>query len=112
MTRQATLGELEHLTTLLAVLRLGDEAWGAKIRRELEETAQRAIAIATVYVTLVRLEKKGFLTSWQADPEPVRGGKAKKCYALTSARSEALREARATLVRMWAGIDVEDPAGR
>lgn len=106
MTRQAQLGELEQLT-LLAVVRLED-AYGASVRRELERTAGRSVSIATVYVTLVRLDKKGFLESWEADPEPVRGGKAKRCYRITREGAAALRAARATINKMWEGLE-ENP---
>lgn len=106
MTRQAQLGELEQLT-LLAVVRL-DDAYGASVRRELERTAGRSVSIATVYVTLVRLVKKGYLESWEAAPEPVRGGKAKRCYRISSAGAAALRAARATMNRMWEGLE-ENP---
>lgn len=102
--RQARLGELEHLT-LLAVLRLGDDAYGASVRRELEEVADRSVSIATVYVTLVRLEDKGYLESWQADPEPVRGGKAKQCYRLSPEGARAIRDVREVIDRMWSGVN-------
>jgi len=107
MTRQARLGELEELT-LLAVARLQDEAYGASVQRELEERASRSVSIATVYVTLVRLEDKGFLESWESDPEPVRGGKAKRCYRLSAEGAEALRESREIMERMWEGLE-ENP---
>lgn len=106
MTRQAQLGELEQLT-LLAVVRLQD-AYGASVRRELERTAERSVAIATVYVTLVRLDKKGYLESWESDPRPVRGGKAKRCYRITTEGAGALRQARAAIDRMWEGLE-ENP---
>jgi DNA-binding PadR family transcriptional regulator len=105
--RKGPFGELEHLT-LLAVLRLGDDAYGANVRRELEHTAGRELAIATVYVTLVRLEKKGLLQSRQTDPEPVPGGKAKRCYRITTAGVDAVKKARALIDRMWEGLD-ENP---
>lgn len=104
MTRQAELGELEQLT-LLAVVRLGREAYGARVRRELQETGGRAVSIATAYVTLVRLEKKGFLTSYGSEPEPVRGGKAKRCYRITARGGSALRRARDAFARLWAGLE-------
>lgn len=78
------------------------------MRRELERTAARSVSIATVYVTLVRLEKKGHLRSWEADPEPVRGGKAKRCYRITPSGAEVVREARAAIDRMWEGVE-ENP---
>lgn len=107
MTRHARLGELEELT-LLAVARLQDEAYGASVQRELEDRASRAVSIATVYVTLVRLDDKGMLESWESEPEPVRGGKAKRLYRLTEEGALALRESRAIMERMWEGLE-ENP---
>jgi DNA-binding PadR family transcriptional regulator len=104
MARHAELGELEELT-LLAVMRLDPDAYGASVRRELEETAGRSVSIATAYVTLLRLEKKGFLASWGADPEPVRGGKAKRCYRITASGAKAVRSARDAVARMWEGLE-------
>lgn len=99
------LGGLQQLV-LLAVLRLADDAYGATIQRELEERAHRAVAISTVYVTLDRLERKGLVRSWLGDPTPVRGGKAKRHYAVTAQGERAVREARHALERMWAGVRV------
>ena len=103
MTERAYLREFEQLV-LLSVLRLGDDAYGARIRQDLDETALRAVSIATIYVALSRLEQRGLVRSWMSDPTPVRGGKAKKYYALEGSGVEALREARATLERMWQGV--------
>ena len=110
MTNRQHLREFEQLV-LLAVLRLGDNANGATIRRDLEETAGRPVAVATIYVALSRLEKQGLVRSWMSDPLPVRGGKARKCYALESAGIDALRASKQTLERMWAGVgDALDPS--
>ena len=103
MTERAYLREFEQLV-LLSVLRLGDEANGGKIRRDLEETAGRSVSVATIYVALSRMERRGFVRSWMSDPTPVRGGKSKKHYALEPEGEEALREAKATLERMWQGV--------
>ena len=81
MTERAYLREFEQLV-LLSVLRLGDEAHGGRIRRDLEETAGRSVSVATIYVALSRMERRGFVRSWMSDPTPVRGGKSKKHYAL------------------------------
>ena len=94
------LGELEHLV-LLAAARLGDESYGAAVQKTLEEDAGRRVSIATIYVTLVRLEKKGLVRSQRDDPTPVRGGKAKRVFRLTARGVTALQEARAVLDRMW-----------
>ena len=67
---------------LLAVWRLGENAYGATVRDELEARTSRGVAQGAVYVTLVRLEKKGLLRSRLSDPTPVRGGKAKRYFEI------------------------------
>ena len=103
MKQAPSLGEFEQLT-MLAVARLGEQAYGAAIRQELEDVARRSVSISTVYVTLVRLEKKALVCSTRSDPTPVRGGKAKRYFRLTRAGVAALREARAAANRMWRGL--------
>jgi len=103
MTQRSYLKEFEQLV-LLAVLRLGEDAYGGRIREDLEETASRGVSVATIYVALSRLEQRGFVRSWMSDPTPVRGGKSKKYYALEAEGREALRDAKATLERMWEGV--------
>jgi len=86
---------------LLAVRRLGENAYGVPILRELEEHGRR-MAVATVYATLDRLEAKGLVTSWFGEPTSERGGKAKRYFRLTA---RGVREARATqrvLTSLWA----------
>lgn len=100
---QDILGGFQQLV-MLAVLRLGEAAYGAKIQRELEETAGRRVSISTVYVTLDRLDRKGLVRSWLADPTPVRGGKAKRYYGVTDEGVRALEGARDELLRMWDGV--------
>lgn len=94
---------------LLAVWRLGDNAYGASVRDELEARAGRDLTQGAVYVTLVRLEKKGLLRSRMSDPTPVRGGKAKRYFKILPKGIEGLRQARATLDRLWDGLP--DTAG-
>jgi DNA-binding PadR family transcriptional regulator len=65
----------------------------------------KCVSIATAYVTLLRLEKKGFLASWGADPEPIRGGKAKRCYRITANGVRAVRKARDAVARLWEGLE-------
>jgi DNA-binding PadR family transcriptional regulator len=89
---------------MLAVARLGDEAYGAEIQRTLEEIAGRSATIATIYVTLVRLEKKGYVHSRREGPTPVRGGKAKRYFRLTPKGVDALKDSRATFDRMWRSV--------
>ena len=98
-----TLGELEQLA-MLSVLRLGKEAYAARVRRDLDEIADRSLAAATVHVTLVRLERKGYVDSEVTDPAPVRGGRSRRCFRLTPVGIEALRHSRAALDRMWGRV--------
>ena len=105
MPSDEALGSLQQLA-MLAVLRLGGDAYGASIQQELDTRAGRSVAISTIYVTMERLERKGLVRSWLADPTPVRGGKAKRYYALTGTGVSALREARAAMDAMWAGVDL------
>lgn len=89
---------------LLAVWRLGDEAYGASVRDELEQRTGRDVTQGAVYVTLVRLEKKGMLRSSMSDPTPVRGGKAKRYFEILPAGMEGLKAAREVMERLWEGL--------
>ena len=103
MPPHSGLTELEQLV-MLSVIRLGDDAYAAAVRRDLASAAGRRLSAATAHVTLVRLERKGMLDSWESDPEPVRGGRSRRCFRLTGEGVAALREARETMDRMWARV--------
>jgi DNA-binding PadR family transcriptional regulator len=90
------LGEVEQLV-LLAVLRLGDEAYAVPIRGLIKQEAGVEVSRGTVYVTLDRLERKGYLTSWFSDPQAVRGGKARRVFRLKPAGVAANRAAKRTI---------------
>ncbi|HEX4682021.1 MAG TPA: helix-turn-helix transcriptional regulator [Gemmatimonadaceae bacterium] len=100
-----SLGELE-LIVLLAVLRSGEGAYGVPVQQEIERTAQRALALATIYKTLARLETKALVTSQLGEPTAERGGRAKRYFTVTAAGRQAVRESLATLHRMSIGLDV------
>lgn len=104
MTRAAALGESEQLI-LLATWRVGNEATGAEIREEVARRGGRPLTVSSIYVTLMRLQKKGHVQSRLADPTPVRGGKGKRCFSVTPRGIAALREARERMERMWEGMD-------
>ena len=104
MSDVSTLGEFEHVV-LLAVLRLGDEAYAVPIIDEIERCTGRSISRGSVYITLDRLETKGYLRSRLADPTPERGGRAKRYYALRPRAIAALRDSRRALVALWRGLD-------
>lgn len=96
-----SLGDLQQLT-MLAVPRLGDEAYGAAIRDELARVAGREVSVQTVWVTLVRLEEQGLTASTEvAGPE---GGRPRRVFRLTPDGWRALEEARASMASMWEGV--------
>jgi len=99
------LGELEQVV-MLAVLRVGDEAYGVPIRSEIEREGGRELTLATVYKTLGRLEDKGLVTSYEGDPTPQRGGRRKRFYDVTPAGKRALKQSVGALRRMAAGLDL------
>jgi PadR family transcriptional regulator PadR len=75
--REEPLGSLEHIV-MLAVMRLGSDAYGMTVRREIENATGRDMSIGAVYATLVRLESKGFIKSHTGEPTAERGGRAKR----------------------------------
>ena len=101
-----SLGEFEHLI-LLAILRLGDEAYGVPIIEEVEARTGRDVSQAAAYLTLKRLEGKGWIRSRLSEPTPERGGRAKRYFALAPKGIERMRETRAALVSMWEGVEPE-----
>ena len=103
MTHQG-LGEFEQLV-LLAIAHLREESYGVPIVDEIERRTGRSVARAAVYLTLRRLEEKGFVSSWMSDPTPERGGKARRYVKLEPSGAAALREARRVSERMWHGLD-------
>ena len=104
MTEAKRLSDVEQ-QALLAVWRLRDQAWGANIRDELAEVTGRRLSISAIYVTLVRLEKSGLLTSDFGEPERVRGGKAKRCFRIAADGVAALKRSREQYDRLWDGLD-------
>ena len=102
--RKAAVGELEQLV-LLAVLRLGDNAYTVAIREEIAARAGRRLSRGAVYATLERLERKGLLASSFGEPSPERGGKAKKFFHALPAAIALLVENQQALYAMWDGID-------
>lgn len=89
---------------LLAVVRLGDDAYGVPISKELLFIAQREVGVGSIYAALERLESKGFVTSSLGEPTPERGGRAKRYFHVTPNGVRALRMTRAALTNLWNGI--------
>ena len=97
------LGEFEYLL-LTAAARLGDEAYGAAIREEIETVAQRSCSIGALYTTLDRLESKGFVKTWMGDPTPERGGRPKRLVRVTAKGEQAAREFYDAVIRVSHGV--------
>lgn len=97
-----------ELYIMLAVSRLGGDAYGASVRREIEDRAGRPVSIGALYATLGRLGEKGLLEFEISDPEPVPGGRARKYCRLTPLGREALTHSVAKLGRMMQGVELSD----
>jgi DNA-binding PadR family transcriptional regulator len=94
------LGDMEHLV-LLAILRLGPDAYGIPVLDEVCGRIGREISRATVYVALKRLEQKGLVSSKLGESTPERGGRAKRYYKIKPAGLKALRESRTMFLNLW-----------
>ena len=97
------LGGFE-LLVLLALVRLGDEAYGVPISEAIEHSSGRPVSIGSVYVTLDRLAKKGLVSSRLGEPTAERGGRAKTYFCITTAGLRELQQAQRTLTGLWNGV--------
>jgi PadR family transcriptional regulator PadR len=98
-----TLGAFEQ-AVLLAVLRLGDGAYGRAILSEVQARLARTVAAGAVHATLERLERKGLVGSRLGTGTAIRGGRARRFYRLRPSALRALNEARATVDNLWHGL--------
>jgi DNA-binding PadR family transcriptional regulator len=106
---QRLLGEVGQLV-LLALLRLGDDAYAVPIRDLIIAEAGIELSRGTIYVTLERLERKGYVTSWFSDPQAVRGGKARRIFRVKPSGLQAIRSAKRAVDRLSAGTVLTRPA--
>jgi DNA-binding PadR family transcriptional regulator len=106
MSRES-LGHFE-LLVLLALIRVGDEAYGVPIARAIEESSGRRVILASVYNTLERLEEKGLIRSTIGQPTAERGGRAKRYFSITTAGMREVRSAKKALTLLWRGIPVHE----
>jgi PadR family transcriptional regulator PadR len=100
------LGEFEYLL-LTAAARLGDVAYGASIRQEIEAATRRNCSIGALYTTLDRLEAKGFIKTWMGDPTPQRGGRAKRMVRVTAKGIQASTAFYNAVTRVSRGVSWE-----
>src|SRR5882762_8753365 len=99
----------QHLTDfelmiLLAILRIGEDAYGVPIAREIEHTGGRSVLLGAIYAALDRLEENGMVTSSYGDPTPERGGRAKRFFKVTSKGLKSVKEAQRAFTALWTGI--------
>ncbi len=109
MPKGLYIGEFEQLI-LLAVLRLGQGAYGSGIREEIIARTGRSISRGALYAGLDRLEEKGLLKSWLGAPTAERGGRAKRHYEMTGNGELALSTSLHAVKRMAAGLRIPFPA--
>lgn len=100
------LGEFEQVV-LLALARLGQDAYGMAIRNEIEQRTARDVTIGSLYSALDRLERKGYVSSSLGDPTPARGGRAKRFYCLEVPGVHALNRSKDMFDRLWEGLQLD-----
>ena len=99
------LAEFE-LYVMLAVARLKDDAYGALVRKEIEQRTGRPVSVGALYTTLARLEAKGYLRLRDATPEPGLRGRPRRYCRLTPRGAEVVHHSARMLARMMDGVDV------
>jgi PadR family transcriptional regulator PadR len=102
--KEGYLGEFEQVL-LLTIMRLGDDAYGVRIMTELEERIGRRVSRGSVYVTLDRLEEKGWIVSESAPARSGRGGRPRRIVSVTPEGVDALRKSREALLTLWNGLE-------
>ncbi len=105
MSKGSNLGEFEHIV-LLALLRLHENAYGMRIRQEIQIRTRRSVSIGAIYATLERMEAKGYVSSRLSDPTPERGGRAKRFFSIQGRGFKALKRAEEALHRMRKGVRI------
>jgi PadR family transcriptional regulator, regulatory protein PadR len=97
------LGGVE-LLVLLALIKLGDDAYGVTIAREIQASSGRSVAVGSLYLTLKRLEEKQLVSSRRGEPTAERGGRAKTFFRVTAKGLKAATHAQRTLTKLWQGV--------
>lgn len=106
MALREHLGDFEQIV-LLAVVRLGEDAYGVPVRHEIEQRTGRSLTVGALYRTLDRLEEKGYVSSWFSDPTPERGGRSKRYFRVDPLGMRALHRSHEELAAMWEGVELE-----
>ena len=111
MTRRGYLGDLEEIV-LLAVARCEPEAYGMRIREEIDAQSGRSVAIGAVYASLERLEDKGYIKRTRPPDTAGRDPRARRFFAVTAAGARAAEETAALRDRLWRGLQLGRQRGR
>jgi len=112
------MGKGTHLTTyelmaMLAILRLGKEAYGVPICREIEAHSGREVAVSGIYAALERLEQRGLITAELGEASPQRGGRAKTYFRVSAQGLRELQAAKRVFSSLWDGLPaMSDISGR
>jgi DNA-binding PadR family transcriptional regulator len=102
---KTSLGDLEFLV-LLAILRLGDDAYGVPIARELDRRAGRDLSRAAIHVTMQRMEDQGLVASRLDAPRDDRVGRARRYYRVLPRGLALVRQSKHAYQTMWKGLDL------
>lgn len=103
-----SVGSLE-LAVLASVARLGSDAYGLAVRRDVSARANRDYSVGAIYTTLERLHAKGFITARLTEPTAVRGGRSRRQFKMSAKGQRALAEAREAARSMWSGVTIPRP---
>jgi len=93
-----------ELMVMLALIRLGDEAYGVPISIEIEEHSGHDVALGSVYAALERLQDRGLVSSTVGEPTAERGGRAKRYFKVTGKGMKVVQDTQRTLMRLWKGL--------
>ncbi len=103
MNQRSNLGAFD-LMIMLALMRLGEPAYGVPISREIEDATGRVVAVATLYAALARLEKKGLISSQLGEPTAERGGRARRYFRVTARGLREVRDTHRVFTSLWQRI--------
>jgi DNA-binding PadR family transcriptional regulator len=110
MTRRAYLGDVEEVV-LLAIARCEPDAYGMRLRQEIEEQSGRSVAIGAVYASIERLEEKGYIRAAPPPQGADRDPRARRFFAVTAAGARALEDTAAVRDRLWRGLKLRRQGG-
>lgn len=98
------IGPFEQLV-LTAVLALRERAYGMAIHTKVGELGNKRVRLGAIYMTLERMEEKGYVSSWATDPTPERGGRSRRCYKLLALGERVLQESAETARRVFETVE-------